>query len=590
MAKLQSVNSVVGKETIYVDVDDEITAIIDKVGSAKGKVVALVLPKRCPVLQSVVNMKLLKRTADKVGKNLVLVTSEPSLMPLAGATGLYVASSPSSKPVVPELPSEADDGPEEMEEPLSIVDGNAPEDDFDAKSSAGKSVGDLAAAGAAAEVADDEADIDDTIDMNDPNPEPADEAADAADEGKGKKAKKEKKPKKDKKLHVPNFDSFKKRLMLGALVIVLLIAAWYVAFNVLPKATVTIGTDSSTIPTNLTLTLDTSANSLDTTNDVVPAVAQTSSKTNTGTAQASGQQNNGQKATGSVAVTNCTSDNSEVSMPAGSTITSGGNTYVLDGTVDIMFSGVHGNKPCQTSGADSATVNITALSAGSNSNTSGNASFSSSQGSSVQISGSATGGTDNITTVVQQSDITNATNKAQSSDSSSIKQELEQGLEAKGLQPVPATFLAGTPSVSANQQAGAAASSVTVTTTTSYSMLGVNKSDLQTLVDSNVNGQLDKGKQVILSDGVANAQFAEANPGTATNATVAMTAYSQAGPQINKNNLKGQLSGMHDADVQSYVKQTPGVTNVNVKYSPFWVDTIPKNAKKVTINIVKGGS
>ena len=35
-----------GKDTIYVDVDDEITSIIDKVENSSEKVVALVLPKR----------------------------------------------------------------------------------------------------------------------------------------------------------------------------------------------------------------------------------------------------------------------------------------------------------------------------------------------------------------------------------------------------------------------------------------------------------------------------------------------------------------------------------------------------------------
>lgn len=127
MAKLQTVNGTAGKETIYVDVDDEITAIIDKVGAAKGKIVALVLPKRCPVLQSVVNMKLLKRTADKAGKNLVLITSEAGLMPLAGATGLYVAGSPTSKPAIPDTPGAADNEPEDFDEPLRVVDGNEPE-------------------------------------------------------------------------------------------------------------------------------------------------------------------------------------------------------------------------------------------------------------------------------------------------------------------------------------------------------------------------------------------------------------------------------------------------------------------------------
>jgi hypothetical protein len=588
MAKLQSVNSVVGKETIYVDVDDEITAIIDKVGSAKGKVVALVLPKRCPVLQSVVNMKLLKRTADKVGKNLVLVTSEPSLMPLAGATGLYVATSPSSKPVVPDAPGTAEDVPEEMEEPLSVIDGNASDEDFDPKSAAGTSVGDLAVAGAAAKAADDEG-IDDTIDMNEP-------AADTAAEGVaaeevGKKVAKTKKPKKDKKLNVPNFDSFRKRLIIGALLLVLLIAAWYVAFFVLPKATVTIGTDSSTIPTNLTLTLDTTANSLDTTTDTVPAVSQAMSKSNTGTAQASGQQNNGQKATGTVTMSaGVCSGNVPNDIPAGTTLSANSITYVLESSV--TFNPTKQGKSCSWTGADesnSPNIAISALNGGSNGNVA-SASFTVTGQSGITANGSATGGTDNITTIVQQSDITNATNKATSGDTSSIKQQLEQGLEAKGLQPVPATFLAGLPQISADQQVGAAAGSVTVTATTSYSMLGVNKSDLTTLVDSNVNGQLDKGKQVILSDGVANAQFAEANPGTANNATVAMTAYSQAGPQINTTTLKKAIAGMHSADVKSYVQQTPGVTNVTVKYSPLWVDTIPSGASKVDIKIVEGGN
>ena len=46
------------KDTIYVDIDDEITGIIDKLRNSDAKVVALVLPKRATVFQSIVNMKL----------------------------------------------------------------------------------------------------------------------------------------------------------------------------------------------------------------------------------------------------------------------------------------------------------------------------------------------------------------------------------------------------------------------------------------------------------------------------------------------------------------------------------------------------
>jgi hypothetical protein len=80
-----------GKDVIYLDVDDEITTIIDKVEGAKQKIVALVLPKRATMLQSIVNMRLLKRSATSAGKSVVLITSEHALMPLAGAAGIHVA-------------------------------------------------------------------------------------------------------------------------------------------------------------------------------------------------------------------------------------------------------------------------------------------------------------------------------------------------------------------------------------------------------------------------------------------------------------------------------------------------------------------
>lgn len=577
MAKLQSVNSVAGKETLYVDVDDEITAIIDKVSSTKANVVALVLPKRCPVLQSVVNMKLLKRTAEKAEKHLVLVTSEAGLLPLAGAVGLYVAATPTSKPGVPDAPAKVDDGPEDIDEPLSIVDSNAPEGDFDAKAVAGKSIGELAASASV-----DTDDVGGAIDMDD--------AAGSA----GKSAKKSPKPKKDKKLKVPNFDGFRKRLALGALVLILLVAAWVFAFTVLPHAAVTIGTDSSTISTNLTLSLDTTANKLDSTNDIVPAVSQSQQKTATQSVPATGQQNNGQKASGQVTLTLKDCNSSTVTIPTGSGLSSGGLTYITQGQVTLSSVTVGGHcNPSAFQNLYSGTVSVVALKGGANYNVSNGAAFAvpSSIAGASDVTGAASGdiagGTDDITTVIQQSDIDTATNKITSGDTTSIKQQLQSNLEAKGLQPVPATFLAGTSQVTTSAQAGVAASNVTVTAVTTYTMLGVKKADLQTLVDNNVNGQLDKGKQVILDDGVANAQFAEASPGTSTSATIAMSAKSQAGPQLSVAKLKAQLAGMKSGDVQNYIKQTPGVTSVQVHFSPFWVGTVPKSSSKVQITIVK---
>ena len=89
------------KDTIYIDIDDEITGIIDKLRASDGKVVALVLPKRASVLQSIVNMRLLKRAADEAKKHVVLITAEVGLLPLAGAAGVHVAKTLTSKPEIP---------------------------------------------------------------------------------------------------------------------------------------------------------------------------------------------------------------------------------------------------------------------------------------------------------------------------------------------------------------------------------------------------------------------------------------------------------------------------------------------------------
>src|SRR5436190_21684876 len=95
------------KDTIYVDAEDDITAIIDKVEGAKNKVVDLVLPKRTAALQSIVNMRLLKRSSKNANKSVVLITTEQALVPLAGAAEIHVAKSLQSKPEIPVAPAAA---------------------------------------------------------------------------------------------------------------------------------------------------------------------------------------------------------------------------------------------------------------------------------------------------------------------------------------------------------------------------------------------------------------------------------------------------------------------------------------------------
>lgn len=77
-------------KTIYLEVDDEITSVIDKVRKVKTPDIILVVPKRAVLLQSIVNLKLLKKQAEILGKHIILVTADQIGCNLASRVGLVV--------------------------------------------------------------------------------------------------------------------------------------------------------------------------------------------------------------------------------------------------------------------------------------------------------------------------------------------------------------------------------------------------------------------------------------------------------------------------------------------------------------------
>jgi hypothetical protein len=562
------------KDTLYVDVDDEITTIIDKVRSSGGKVVALVLPKRAPVLQSIVNMKLLKRTAEDAKKHLVLVTTEAGLLPLAGSVGLHVASTATSKPVIPPAPVGPGDETEDIEEPLAMS--GEETEAYDPEADANTPVGKLAAAGVAGKLAGNA--IDEEIVLDDELP-----AAATAPAGK--------KPKPNKKLKVPNFDSFRSKLLLGAGVLVLLIVGWVFAFKVLPKATVTVSTDTTTVTTTLNLNLDTAAKTVDTKDKIVPATAQSVQKSFTQQAAASGQQNNGERATGSVKFTAkvCTQPigTPPSSIPTGSGVSAGGKTYITQSSMSFGFTGFSSGGSC----ADytSNTGDILAQAGGTGYNVT-DATFAVNGRSDVSGTGSAEGGTDNIVKIVSQADIDAAKAKITAQDTTAIRAELQAALEAKGLQAVVPTFVTGEPQATTSAKVGDAADSVSVTEVITYTMLGVKRSDLKTLVTTNVNSKIDKDRQSILDDGVAKAKITITSAATPTGANITFSAKSVAGPQIDEANVKQQVAGKKTGEIKTLLKQTPGVTEVEVSYSPFWVSSVPTNVEKITVELKKSNT
>lgn len=550
------------KDTIYIDIDDEITGVIDKLRSSNGKVVALVLPKRATTFQSIVNMKLLKRAADAEKKNLVLITSEAGLMPLAGAAGVHVAKTINSKPEIPAGPDDEDE-----EDVIDETGEELPEE------SAAAAVGALAGAAAAKKAGSDDLE---TLELDDPEDAAAKQQPKSFAPPKGGK-----KPKKDSKLKVPDFNKFRLLMIIGAVALVLLIVFGYMAIKVWPKATITLDTNSTSIDTNLDLNLSTTATELNEEDRILPAKKAEQQKTYTQEIATTGQKNNGNKASGTVTITNCARVDGEITLPAGTGLTSGGNTFITQQSVTIpesIFSG--GSNRC-SGNTGKASVNVIAQSPGTASN--GANSFTVPGHPGLSGAGSTTGGTDNIVRVVNQNDINNAQSKISASDSG-VQTDLEDQLRDAGYYPLSSTYTTGTPSVTTSAKVGQVADSVTVTQTITYTMFGVKEKDLKKVVNNEIESGIDTNEQAILDDGISSATFTVASTNS-TGAQVNMQSKAVVGPELDISAIRKDAMGKKSPEVKEMFNDNPDVTNVDVKLSPFWVSSVPSNEKKVIVKI-----
>lgn len=545
-----------GKDVVYLDIDDDITTIVDKVEVSKEKIVALVLPKRFATLQSIVNMRLLKRISESASKNVVLITSETALLPLAGAAGIHVAKNLQSKPEIPPSPVDLP-----QEKPTVPEDPDAEIDDKDAKLDYHRSIGELAAGETVEEP--------ETIPLED-----------AEEEQEG--AAKAKKPPRDKKLKVPNFERFRLLLALGVIGIVSLIAFFIFAIFIWPKTTITLQTEATPLSTVFELNTSDKATTLDEAKGIIPAVLKTSDIKSNQKAQATGQQNNGQKASGSVtlAAKRCPPNiGAPNAVSAGTGITTGGLYFVTQSNASFSFEGTDGTCNNWKSGS----VAISAQAAGAKYNVS-NASFSVVGRSDVSASGSASGGTDDIVTILSQADVDAAANKVTDDDRNKFVDSFKKSLDEQDFYLIEATLKAKDPAVTATPAVGQPASVANVAITISYSVLVVPKEEMKKAINGELNKQIDKSKQKIGTDDVLKIiTVTVQSQKSSTEATLSINADTTAIPIINTDAIKKQVGGKKESEIKSLLGDLPGIKSVEVKMNPFWVSKAPNKAGKITV-------
>lgn len=79
-------------QTFYIEADEEIISVVGRLRHTSDTEIALVVPKRAILMQSIVSLKLLEREAKKIGKTIMIVSQDDNGRALAEKAGLQSRS------------------------------------------------------------------------------------------------------------------------------------------------------------------------------------------------------------------------------------------------------------------------------------------------------------------------------------------------------------------------------------------------------------------------------------------------------------------------------------------------------------------
>ena len=531
------------KDVIYIDVEDDITNIVSKIKDSKARIVALVPPKRVGILQSAVNMRLLNRAAENAEKRIVLITSDQALSGLAAAARIPVAKTLQSRPEIAEIPAiDVDDGDD-------VIDGSE------------IPVGELAdrATPKARNKADDA--IDAAIAEDEKPTKPAKPAKPA---GKGK-------PK------VPDFNVFRKKLVLigGGIVLFVLFMVWAIWFAPHATVVITAKTTTSTVDKSVTLKQD---GKVDAANNTIKSLRQEQKKEISVDFTPTGKKKVGEKASGTMHLVRTSVSSLTITIPAGTSFSSGDYTFVSTEPASLSGTSIGPGGVIQSV----ATVKVQATQVGSEYNLSSR-SYSSNVSGFSAAGTAMSGGSSREVTVVSADDVAKAKVKLDAQKDASLQSAVKALFPSSSIvinESYQEARSNPTPSVAVDHEASG---TVQLKTTVTASMQGIDRSDMKQFLEDTLKKEIgSKKNQKIYNDGsneVKFAQYSERNNAV----QVRLTANAKIGPEIDEHKVKEQVKGRNYGDVQSSLESIEGVQDVDTKFSPFWVRTVPNNDKHISI-------
>lgn len=596
------------KEVIYLEAEDDITDILTKLQQAEQKLVALVPPKKSSILRSSVNMKLVARVAKECDKIVVIVTQDPAVVKMAMSARIPVAKTLQSRPVIPTeanvRAAEAAEVVDEFDE--TDLKGKKSRDKSESVSANGQEIelgGELEAedaktaskmpledAGlASSERSDKSAN---TIDLSDEDLEKA--------AGKGKKGQKSglksrltgNKSSKNPSESNNFFEKYRKWIMIGAPIALVLILVLVWAFVFAPSATITVAISSTpeNFSENISFTTEPGEENIE--EGIFYAEQQTLEQKYSGEFESNTKENKGDKAVGRVTVSTTFTPKvgNEVAEPF-SIVVNKGDTFTTDSglrfvsTTDNTMIWDGDNLPAGCSSLTkacrlAADVTVEAEKGGEDYNISASETWHTYQGLyTVSNSMAFSGGTTKMEKVVSQDEVDKFAD-TQLADHTTDGREMVFADVPKDMIAIESSFKADIADRSSTPAVGDVIGESTkpkAEIKVIYSVYMVERTKVEDYIKHKLS--LGDDRKVYDYDEIYFERFTSIDEAARLKAVVSI------GPVVTEDSIFEKAKGRKTGEVQSELRLITGVSSAEVRTPFFWVNKIPNDRGKVTIVI-----
>jgi hypothetical protein len=134
----------------------------------------------------------------------------------------------------------------------------------------------------------------------------------------------------------------------------------------------------------------------------------------------------------------------------------------------------------------------------------------------------------------------------------------------------------------ARDQAIAEGTKATLTVPTTYSVYAIPSADLETYLRTYLEDQFEDDARKVYNTGIDEVVLSNfRKEGDAI--TVTIGSVGRVGPEIVEEAIKEKAKGKIYGEVQSSIESIDGVREVDVKFSYFWVRTVPNNPDKINV-------